>query len=141
MTVQGAAGATVIPVQATLNPCSNPANFTPVNINISTATTTKILAHTTGKSAYVCHFNVLANGTNTVTVKYGTKTTNECDTSTGYLVGAASNVGWNFSNNNGEGIVLGNSSAPIWIIPTSDDWCLDTSGAVQLSGSAQVVLQ
>jgi hypothetical protein len=46
-------------------------SFVPLN-NLATATTAELVALTSGRTIYVCGFHIVASGTTTVTLKYGT---------------------------------------------------------------------
>ena len=97
-----------------------------VPINISTATTTQILAAATGKAIYVTAWDVIAAGTGNITLEYGTGS--NCGTGTTALTGAYS-LAAQF------GIAKGNGLGPVLIVPTSNALCALTSTATQMSGS------
>lgn len=97
-----------------------------VPINISTATTTQLLAAATGKAIYVTAWDVIAAGTGNITLEYGTGS--NCGTGTTTLTGVYS-LAAQF------GIAKGNGLGPVLIVPTSNALCALTSAAVQMSGS------
>ena len=97
-----------------------------VPINISTATTTQLLAATTGKAIYVTAWDVIAAGTGNITLEYGTGS--NCGTGTTALTGAYS-LAAQF------GIAKGNGLGPVLIVPTGNALCALTSAAAQMSGS------
>ena len=95
-------------------------------INVSTATTTQLVALSSGKKIYVTSWDVIAGGTGNITFEYGTGTT--CGTGTTALTGA-----YPLTAQNGEskGVGLG----PVLIVPAGNALCVLTSAAVQMSGS------
>lgn len=102
----------------------------PAGINIATATTTKAIAGTANKKTYVTFAFLWANGTDSVTVEYGTTVSTPCDTGATAVGGAIAMVAQAaFTAGNGTGAVL--------TIPAGKDLCLVTSAAVQLSGWLQ----
>ena len=78
--------------QISLDPCLNHnVAKSSAAISISTATTTTLVAATTGKAIYVCDIAVTMSGTNpTGTFVQGTTITNPCDTGPSNLTGAMS---------------------------------------------------
>lgn len=70
--------------------CQNPAYLkASVALNISTATTTELVASSVGKTVYVCSLNFTSGGTTpTYTFKTGTKVSTPCDTTPANLTGA-----------------------------------------------------
>jgi len=95
-------------------------------INISTATTTQLVALSSGKKIYVTAWDVIAGGTGNITLEYGTGST--CGTGTTALTGA-------YPLTAQAGLTKGNGLAPIFIVPASNALCALTSAAVQMSGS------
>lgn len=95
-------------------------------INVSTATTTQLVALSAGKKIYVTSFDVIAGGTGNITFEYGTGT--NCGTGTTALTGA-----YNLTAQNG--ISKGNGIGPVLVVPAGDALCVLTSAAVQMSGS------
>lgn len=94
-------------------------------INVSTATTTQLVALSSGKKIYVTHWDVVAAGADNITLEYGTGS--NCGTGTTVLTGA-----YNFAANGG--ISAGSGLGPILVVPASNALCILTSAAVQASG-------
>ena len=95
-------------------------------INISTATTTQLVALSAGKGIYVTHWDVIAGGTGNGTWVYGDDA--NCVTNQVALTGPynlAAQVGGSFGD--GVGAVL--------VIPRGKALCFISSAAVQYSGS------
>jgi len=111
--------------------------YTP--INISTATTTRIIAPASAKKTYICGIALFAAGADNVGVVEGTGGT--CGTGTAGIIGgttAASGV--NLTAN--QGFILQNTGqAQLATAGTNVDLCLITSAAVQLSGHVSWVQQ
>lgn len=95
-------------------------------INISTATTTQLVALASGKAIYVTAMDVVAGGTGNITFEYGTGT--NCGTGTTVLTGAYNLVAQS-------GLAKGNGAGAVWIVPAGNALCALTSAAVQMSGS------
>lgn len=95
-------------------------------INISTATTTQLVAAVAGQSIYVTSWDVIAAGTGNLTLEYGTGVS--CGTGTTTLTGA-----YNLTAQSG--IAKGNGLGPVLIVPSGNALCALTSAAVQMSGS------
>lgn len=95
-------------------------------INISTATTTQLVALSSGKKIYVASFDVVAGGTGNITFEYGTGTS--CGTGTTALTGA-----YNLTAQ--AGVALGGALGPVLVVPAGNALCALTSAAVQMSGS------
>lgn len=95
-------------------------------INVSTATTTQLVALSAGKKIYVTNLNVIAGGTGNITFEYGTGTT--CGTGTTALTGA-----YNLTAQTG--LAMGGGLGPVLVVPAGDALCVLTSAAVQMSGS------
>lgn len=103
-----------------------PATMASVPINISTATTTRLVTGISGKSIYVTQWNAIGGGTGNITLEYGTGTT--CGTGTTTLTGAyplIANVG----------LVVGIGNGAVLVLPAGTSLCALTSAAVQISGS------
>lgn len=99
-----------------------------VPINVSVASTTQLIAATTGQVIYVTHFD-FTNGTGTadnVTFEYGTGTS--CGTGTTVLSGPYGTGADMAGTSAGAGI------GPIMIVPAGNALCILTSAAVQVSG-------
>lgn len=95
-------------------------------INVSTATTTQLVALSSGKKIYVSALDVVAAGTGNITFVYGTGT--NCGTGTTSLTGA-----YNLTAQ--AGIAKGNGLGAVLVVPASNALCVTTSAAVQMSGS------
>lgn len=96
-----------------------------VAINISTGTTTTLVALSAGKKIYVTSFDVIAGGTGNITFVYGTGAS--CGTGTTSLTGA-----YNLTAQTG--IAKGNGLGPVLVIPASNALCAITTASVQMSG-------
>lgn len=103
-----------------------PAADSSAAINVSTATTTQLVALSSGKKIYVSSFDVVAGGTGNITFVYGTGS--NCGTGTTSLTGA-----YNLTAQNG--IAKGNGLGAVLVVPASNALCVTTSAAVQMSGS------
>lgn len=99
---------------------------TSVKIDMSTATTTQLVALSSGKKIYVTAWDVVAAGTGNFKLVYGTGT--NCGTGTTDLTAAYNLVAQ-------AGIAKGSGLAPILIVPASNALCGVSSAAVQMSGS------
>jgi hypothetical protein len=97
-----------------------------VAINVSTATTTQLVALSGSTSIYVTSFDVIAGGTGNITFEYGTGTA--CATGTTVLTGAYPLVAQ-------AGISKGAGIGAILKVPSGNALCVLTSAAVQMSGS------
>lgn len=97
-----------------------------VAINISTATTTQLIALSAGRAIYVTGWDVVAGGAGNITLEYGTGTA--CATGTTVLTGA-----YNLAANGG--LARGTGIGPILFVPAGDALCALTSAAVQYSGA------
>ena len=97
-----------------------------VPINISTATTTQLVALSSGKSIYITAWDVIAAGTGNFTLEYGTGSL--CATGTTALTGA-------YSFTAQVGIAKGVGLGPVLTVPAGNALCAVTSTAVQMSGS------
>lgn len=103
-----------------------PSTQASVAINISTATTTKLITGIASRWIYITSFNIIAGGTGNIQLVYGTGS--NCGTGQTILTGA-----YNLTAQ--AGLVLGTGSAPVLVVPTGNDVCAITSAAVQMSGS------
>lgn len=95
-------------------------------ISVSTATTTQLVALSSGQLIYVTSFDVIAGGTGNITFVYGTGT--NCGTGTTSLTGA-----YNLTAQ--AGIAKGSGIGPVLVVPSGNALCVTTSAAVQMSGS------
>lgn len=94
-------------------------------ISISTSTTTQLIAApVTTKGLYITSWNVLAGGTGTFQLVYGTQTTNPCDTGQTTITGAYA------LSSSSPGIADGGMIP----VPKGKQVCAITVGAVQYSG-------
>jgi len=102
------------------------------SINISTATTTQLVAAVSGSPIYVCSGVInQVNGTGSIQFEYGTGTT--CGTGTTALTGTvfASTVASGTTNT----IVNSNKSHGSWlVVPPGDALCAVSTGTIQQSG-------
>lgn len=95
-------------------------------IDVSTATTTQLVALSSSKKIYVTSWDVVAAGTGTIKLVYGTGSS--CGTGTTDLTGAYSLVAQS-------GLAKGNGLGPVIIVPASNALCVTTSAAVGMQGS------
>jgi hypothetical protein len=95
-------------------------------INISSATTTQLIAGVSGQKIYVTAWDVIAGGTGQIALEFGTGT--NCGAGTTTLTGAYPLTAQN-------GIAKGSGIGPIFIVPSGNSLCALTSAAVQMSGS------
>jgi hypothetical protein len=98
-------------------------------INTASITTIKVLANNAARQVNITELNVDAAGSTTVTLEYGTKTTNECDTGTVVLAGP-----WSLTAS-GPNIITGDGMGTIWTVPAGEDVCVVNSAAIQIGGS------
>lgn len=112
--------------QAGANAANIPLTQATLPISVSTATTTQLLALSSGKAIYVTAVDVVAGGTGNITFEYGTGST--CGTGTTTLTGA-----YNLTAQSG--LAKGNGAGAVWVIPAGNAFCVLTSAAVQMSGS------
>ena len=102
-----------------------PSGQASVAVNISTATTTQIVALAASQKIYITGGVLVSSGANTVTLKYGTGAA--CGTGTTSISGAM-----DFTAQTGIGFNSG--FGPSLVIPSAQAFCITTSAAVQLSG-------
>jgi hypothetical protein len=112
----GSAGANTGLIQATAS----------IPINISTATTTQLIAASGSTKIYVTAWDVIAAGPGSITIEYGTGT--NCAIGATPLTGA-----YPLTAQSGE--AHGTGLGPILIVPAGNALCALTSQAVQMSGS------
>lgn len=101
-----------------------------VAISISTATTTQLIALSSGKNIFVSSWNVISGGTGNFTLVYGTGT--NCGTGTTSLTGAYPLIAQ-------AGISVGSGLGITLVVPRGNALCATTSAAVQMSGSVSYV--
>ncbi len=100
-----------------------------VPINITTATTTQVVAPLGSTQIYVTAWDVLANAAGNFSLEYGTTTKNPCDTGTAAVTGS-----YNFAAQSG--ISRDGGPQPLYVIPPGNALCAVTSGAtVSVAGS------
>ena len=128
----GSTGASV-PASATYIGANSAGNLTgiiqasaSVAINVSSATTTQLVALSGSTKIYVTSFDAIAGGTGNITFVYGTGSS--CGTGTTSLTGA-----YNLTAQ--AGIAKGNGLGPVLVVPAGNALCVTTSAAVQMSGS------
>ena len=97
-----------------------------VPINISSATTTQLVAAASGKTIYITAWDVIAAGSGSIMLEYGTGL--NCGSGTTALTGSYS-LAAQF------GIAKGNGLGPVFVVPASNALCALTSATVQMSGS------
>lgn len=118
-------GATQMGVRTGANMEAATQGATSVAINVSTATTTQLVALASSQQIRVTGLTVVAGGTGNITFVYGTGS--NCGTGTTSLSGAiplVANVGF----------TMGAGLGPVLIVPASQALCITTSAAVQMSG-------
>jgi hypothetical protein len=97
-----------------------------VAINVSTATTTQLVAISGSTAIYVTAYDVISGGTGNITFEYGTGAS--CGTGTTALTGP-----YNLTAQTG--LAKGNGAAMVLKVPAGNALCVLTSAAVQMSGS------
>lgn len=97
-----------------------------VKIDMSTATTTQLVALSSSKKIYITAWDVIAAGTGNIKLVYGTGS--NCGTGTTDLTG-------NYNLTAQAGISKGSGLGPVVVVPASQALCATTSAAVQMSGS------
>lgn len=108
-----------------------PATMASAAVNISTATTTRLVTGIASKSIYVTQWNAIAGGIGNLTWVAGTGAT--CGTSTTNLTGA-----YNLSAQ--VGAVVGTGYGAVLVLPPGYSLCATTSAAVQISGSVSYAI-
>lgn len=103
-----------------------PATQASVPIVISTSTTTQLVALLSGQSIYVTSWDVIAAGSGTIQLVYGTGT--NCATGQGNVTGVYT-LGTNV------GLAKGTGAGAILVVPASNALCAITVGAVVYGGS------
>lgn len=101
-----------------------------VPINVSSATTTELVALSTGKRVYITSWDGIANGTVNVTLVYGTGTA--CATGQVALTGTYRFIAQ-------AGIAKGNGTGIVLSVPVSQAVCIITSASPNFSGSLSYV--
>ena len=108
------------------DPSSGKGTPSSVAINVSTATTTQLVALSGSTKIYVTSYDVIAAGTGNITFEYGTGTA--CATGTTALTGA-----YNLTAQ--AGIAKGSGIGAVLVVPAGNALCVLTSAGVQMSGS------
>lgn len=108
------------------DPSSGKGTPSSVPINISTATTTQLVAASGSAAIYVTSYDVVAGGTGNFTLEYGAGS--NCGTGTTPLTGP-------YPLTAQSGIAKGSGIAAILKVPAGNALCALTSAAVQMSGS------
>lgn len=111
---------------AVLAAATTPLDNSSVAINVSTATTTQLVAISASTLIYVTSFDVIAGGTGNITFVYGTGAS--CGTGTTSLTGP-----YNLTAQ--AGISKGAGIGTVLKVPAGNALCVTTSAAVQMSGS------
>jgi hypothetical protein len=106
----------------------DPSSRSPLSaaINISSATTTQLVALSGSTSIYVTSYDIIAGGTGNITFEYGTGS--NCGTGTTPLTGA-------YPLTAQAGISKGSGVGTILKVPSGNALCALTSAGVQMSGS------
>jgi hypothetical protein len=100
-----------------------------VAINITEATTTQLVGPSGTTQIYVTGWDVFANFATNISLEYGTKTANPCDTGAVALTGV-----YDFAAQ--RGISRSGGPQPLYVIPQGNALCAVTSGAnVWVGGS------
>ena len=82
-----------------------------------------------GQKIYVTAWDVIAGGSGTITLEYGTQTANPCDTGTTPLTGPYPLIAQAGLSKGGSGL------SAVFVVPAGAQLCAQTSAAVQMSGS------
>ncbi|HEY6329417.1 MAG TPA: hypothetical protein VI756_08765 [Blastocatellia bacterium] len=98
---------------------------TTVSVAVSTATTTQLVALSSGKKIYVTSFSIIAAGTGNIQFEYGTGT--NCGTGPAALTG-------NYNLTAQVGLAQGSGLGPILVVPAGNALCVITSAAVGMAG-------
>ena len=97
-----------------------------VAISTASATTVQLVALVAGKKIYISSWDVVASGTTSVTLKYGTGT--NCGSGTTSLTGAYALIAQ-------AGIAKASGLGPVLFVPAGNALCITNSAAIQISGS------
>lgn len=111
-------------------------------INISTATTTRIITGVSGRKVHICGFYLGPNGSaQTVAIIEGTQVTTACDTgAAGMYGGTTAATGLSAAANGGVTIMGGGVGDAMTTATAGDDVCLVTGSAVQTSGHVKYAI-
>lgn len=128
---QGSTGAAA-PVGATMAGANSSGNLTPIiqadasiPISASSSGTTQLVALSSGKKIYVIGWDVIAGGTGTVQLQYGTGT--NCATGTNNLTGA-------YPLTAQAGLAIQGGIGPAIVVPAGNALCIALGSSVQMSG-------
>lgn len=123
------------PMYAVGDPCQNPDLMkSSAAINISSATTTAVVALAAGKTTHVCEFSATAAGTNpTILFLTGTETTTPCDT-------GAANLSGTFAPTAGTAVRLGGSGT-VMKSAAAGQLCITSGGTPSIQGVLTYVQQ
>lgn len=103
-----------------------PATTASAPINISTATTTQLVAGIAGQSIYVTAVDVIAAGVGNIQFTAGT----------GGICGTATvNITGNYALTAQVGFTKGTGNGALWVVPQGSGLCAVTSAAVGMFGS------
>lgn len=131
-----ASGQTITANNAAADPCQTTAN-SGATINISSATTTRIIAPSASNRTYICSIDILAFAANNVAIVEGTGGT--CGTGTAGVVGGTT-TGAGVSFPAQAGLVKGGAGTWVWrTAGTNVDFCLITSTTGPLTGYVKYV--
>lgn len=119
------------------DPCAG-GTTTPVAFSFSTATTTQLIAASSGNYARICSINIVVAGADNVALVEDD--TSACASPTaGMAGGTTAGTGWNFAANGG--LTLGNGAGTVIKTAATNRYvCLISSAAVQASGSITYAL-
>lgn len=112
-------------IDAVKTAATTPLDNSSVPINVSTATTTQLVAISASTLVRVTAWDVIAGGTGTIKFVYGTGT--NCGTGTTDLTGA-------YPLTAQAGIARGDGLGTLFKTPAGNALCVTTSAAVQMSG-------
>jgi hypothetical protein len=116
---------------ASIDPCTAIAK---TSVAISQTANAKLFSKTSSKKNYICSIMVVGADAENVSLVEGTKTTNECDTSTAAIIGGTTAAnGPNMAANGG--FALGNGSTTVANGANNNfDVCLYQSGSGRVAG-------
>lgn len=97
-----------------------------VPINTASATTSQLVPLITGKKIYVTAWDIVASGTTSVTLVYGTGA--NCGTGQQSLTGPYAFIAQ-------AGIAKATGLGPVLFVPAGNALCITNSAAIQISGS------
>lgn len=119
------------------DPCQKTGSYFP--INISSATTTRIIAEVAAQKAYICSIHLVVSAAENIAMIEGTGATCAGGTPAGMAGGTTAGSGWNITGN---GLSLGAGGYSIAATANAAySVCLVTSGTSQVSGTVKYVQQ